>query len=160
MSLLTAARRRYELRSYPYLPVLDRRAVLVGAATSVGLYVLLNAWILPGVADIIAALPVGARLGALLLASTATRLVAGWFAARRYRTDNGLPARTLAMPSAAAGAAIGWLVLALLSLAGGADVTTGAVHADALRWPVEAAVGALLASTGAAGSRSDTDHIR
>ena len=51
-------------------------------------------------------------------------------------------------------------MLAVLSLAGGADVTTGAVLADALRWPIEAAVGALLASPGPAGSRSDTDHVR
>jgi hypothetical protein len=160
MSALTAVRRRVELRAYPHLPVLDRRAVLVGAGTSVLLYLLLGAWILPGVADILAALPVGARLGALLLASTATRLVAGWFAARRYRNGNGLPARTLAVPSAAAGAFLGWVAVGVLALASGADVGVGAVLLDALRWPLEAAVGALLAVPGPARAANDPRHLR
>lgn len=148
MSALAAFRRRVEMRAHPDQPLLDRRAVLVGAGTSVVLYLLLAAWVIPGIAEILAALPVGARLGALLLASTATRLVAGWFAARRYRTENGLPARVLAVPSAAAGALLGWAAVSVLALAAGADVSAGAVVTDALRWPLEASVGALLAAPG------------
>lgn len=156
MSALAAVRRRMELRAYPDLPLLDLRAVLVGAGTAVALYLLLSAWVIPGVAEILAALPVGVRLGALLLASTATRFVAGWFSARRYRTEHGLPARLLAVPSASVGAFLGWSVVGVLGLAAGADVSAVAVLADALRWPVEAAVGALLAVPGPAGSATET----
>jgi hypothetical protein len=157
MSAITAVRRRVELRAYPDLPVLDGRAVLVGAGTSVLLYVLLSAWVIPGVAEIIAAFPVGTRLGALLLASTATRFVAGWFSARRYRTEHGLPARLVAVPSAAVGAFLGWCALAALALVTGADVGMAAVVTDGLRWPIEATVGALLAVPGPVRSPGDTD---
>jgi hypothetical protein len=148
MTVLDAVRRRAELRAHPELPLVDPRAVLVGAGWSAGLYVLLTAWALPGLVDIVAALPVGARIGVLLLASTATRFAAGWVAARRFRAGHGLPERTVAVPSAALGGLVGFLLVSVLALVGGGQVSAWAVLADALRWPVECAVGALLALPG------------
>jgi hypothetical protein len=152
MSVLEAVRRRAELRAHPDLPLLHRRTVVVGAPSSAGLYLLLTAWALPGLVDIVAALPVGARIGFLLLASTVTRFVAGWLAARKFRAAHGLPVRMVALPSAALGGVLGFLLVSVLALVGGGQVATWAVLADALRWPVECAVGALLAMPGPAES--------
>jgi hypothetical protein len=155
MSALTAVRRRVELRAYPDLPLLDVRAVLVGAGTSFVLYLLLGSWLTGGATEILASMPVGIRIGALLLASTATRLTAGWFAARRYRNQHGLPARLLAVPSAMVGALLGWTAVFLLAMTAGPDVSVAAVLADAVRWPVEAGVGALIAVPGLAAVSSN-----
>lgn len=143
-----AVRRRVLLRAHPDLPLVDARAVALGAGTSAGLYLLLTGWLLPGVVEIVAELPVGARIGFLLLTSTATRFLAGWYVARRYRADHGLPRRSVALPSAALGGLAGYLLVVLLALLGGADVTAGEVVVDTLRWPLECTVGALIALPG------------
>lgn len=142
-------------RSRPAPPSwLSLRAAAVAAGTSLVLYALMAVWVLPGVLDIVAALPVGARLGVLLLASTVTRFAAGWFAARRYRADRGLRSRVDAVPSAAVGGLAAWALLFLLSAAGGSDASAAAIAVDAVRWPAECAVGALLALPGPAGRRA------
>lgn len=150
-AVLAAVRHRAAVRSHPDLPVLDGRVVLTGALSSAGLYLLLVAWALPGTVDIVAAMPVGVRLGVLLLASTVTRFAAGWLAARRYRVRHGLPVRSVAVPSAALGGFCGFLLVALLAGLGGGEASVGEVLLDAVRWPLECAVGALLAMPGAAG---------
>ncbi len=137
-------------------PLVGWSAVVVGAVSAAGLYLLVTAWVLPGVADIVAALPVGVRLGVLLLASTATRLAAGWLAARRYRARNGLPERTLAIPSAALGGFLGFALVALLAALGSPRAGLLEVLVDAVRWPLECAVGALFAFPGG----SDADGTR
>ena len=69
------------------------RAVVPGGLLSALLYLLLVAWALPGTVDIVAALPLGARIGVLLLASTATRFLGGWVARAVLPIPSRLPER-------------------------------------------------------------------
>ncbi len=159
MSVPPSVRRLVADRSHPDLPVIDVRAVLAGGLGAALLYVLLVAWVLPGTADIVAALPVGARIGVLLLASTATRFVAGWLCARSYRSRHGLPERVVALPSAAVGGVLGFLVVTALATLGGGPTSAGVVLVDLVRWSVESMVGALLALPGSRAGDGRHAHL-
>jgi hypothetical protein len=132
--------------------VIHLPAVLVGAVAIVTAYLLLTLAILPGVADLVAALPDAVRLGALLVVSSGTRLVGGWFAVRRLRRDRGLRRRTEGLPSALAAGFLAWMnvtaLAAVLGLASGTSWSTWLPVVELLRWPAEAALGGLMAFPG------------
>jgi hypothetical protein len=139
-------------------PRVSARTVVATAVTAVVGYLLLTGWILPGVLDILAALPTGIRLGVLLLASTATRILAGWVGARRFRRTFGIVTRLEVAPSVAAGAVLAWILVALLALGGTSRPDLLFLVIDALRWPTEAVLGSLLAFPGGPGRRREENH--
>jgi hypothetical protein len=127
-------------------------AGLVGAAAIVMAYLLVTVAVLPGIADVVVALPDTVQLGLLLLLSSGTRFVGGWFAVRRVRQDRGLRRRSEGVPSALAAAVIAWVaVTALTALSGKASGTTwltATLLLELVRWPAEAALGGMLAFPG------------
>jgi hypothetical protein len=139
-------------------PRVSARTVGVTAVTAGVGYLLLTGWILPGVLDILAALPVGIRLGILLLASSATRILAGWVGARSFRRAFGIVQRLEVAPSVAIGAVVAWLFIAVVAIAGTSSPDLLFLIIDAVRWPAEAVVGALLAFPGGPGHSRQEDR--
>jgi hypothetical protein len=138
-------------------------AVLVGALATVAAYLLVAGVLLPGLADVVAALPDVVRYGFLLVVTSGTRLVGGWFAVRRLRRDHGLRRRQEGIAPAAAAGFVAWLnVGALASVLGMASGTTEwmaqwmswLLAVELLRWPAEAVLGGLMAFPGPPDSRT------
>jgi hypothetical protein len=127
-------------------------AVLVGAVAIVTAYLLLTVAILPGIADVVTALPEVVRLGVLLVLSSGSRMVGGWFAVRRLRRDRGLRRRIEGLPSALAAGFVAWVnvtaLAAVLGVAAGSPWPTWLPLLELLRWPAEAALGGLMAFPG------------
>jgi hypothetical protein len=133
-------------------PAVHLPAVLVGTVTVVTAYFLVVAIVLPGLADLIHALPEVVRYGFLLVVTSGTRVAGGWFAVRRLRRDRGLRHRGDGVGSALVTGIVAWLnVMALASVLGvafGTDWMSWLLVVELLRWPAEAVLGGLMAFPG------------
>lgn len=124
--------------------VIDVRSVVVTAVWAFGITFVVSALILPGLVDLLPYLPTGVGLFVLILLSSACRIMAGVFGARRFGDEVDAVQRTEALPSVALGAALGWLALVLFTVLTGVTDWSPMLLVDVLRWAGEAMVGALL----------------
>jgi hypothetical protein len=124
--------------------VLDVRSIVVTAIWAFGITFVVSALILPGFVDLLPFLPDAVGLLALILLTSACRIAAGVFGARRFGEEVDAVRRVEALPSAAVGGALGWALLVLFSVVTGVAELELLLLLDVLRWSGEAMVGALL----------------
>lgn len=129
------------------LPVPEPRGVAVTAIAAFVLTGLMSALVLPGLVDLLPALPSFVQLFLLLLLSSGCRFLAGVFGARRHHEEVGTGRRVDALGSVVLGALLAWAASAGITVAVGVSVGgVGMLALDALRWAGEAALGALAVS--------------
>lgn len=129
--------------------VLAPRAVLVTATTAFILTLLFSGLILPGLLDLLPALPAAVQLFVLIGLSTSARVLAGVVGARRVRRVRGTVRRGDALPSVIVGGGLAWGLALALSLGTGPLAGPGTMVADLVRWMAECALGALCVPPGA-----------
>jgi hypothetical protein len=144
---------RFPSRADPRPRVSASSAVLAGVIALGGTF-FLGVVLLPGIADILAALSEPVAFGAVLLLTTAVRVVAGVIGARRIRRQYGTERRGDAMPSVLVGVGCAWLayeVLAVFSALGtGQSMALSRIPLEGIRWELEAALGAFVVEPGPA----------
>ena len=131
-------------RERPAVPLPEPRSVAVTAVSAFVLTLLMSASVLPGLVDLLPALPTFVQLFVLLLLSSACRLLAGVFGARRHHAERDTGRRVDALASVALGAALAWAASVLLTVGVGVPVAgTAMLVLDGLRWVGEAVLGGL-----------------
>lgn len=138
---------------------LVRSVTVMSATVALAATLAVGVLVLPSLADILAVLPREALLGLLAILSTATRVLAGVFGARRLRGRYGTTGRGDALPSVLLGAALAWAAFAglvLLAGWGGDRESWWRLMLELPRWLAEAGIGALLVSPGPADAPDPT----
>lgn len=142
-------------------PVVVRpRAVLVTALTAFVLTLLLSGLVLPGLLDLLPALPTAVQLFALILLSTTARVLAGVVGARRVRDRRGTQRRSDAFGSVALGGALAWALALLFSIGLGPVGGLGLLLFDLVRWVGECVLGAACVAPGEPGAHDHPYSLR